>query len=172
MLQGETKAAAPAVAAPAARGAWAVQGAAREAYLKAEAERKRKADEEAAAAAAAALNGAAAPASSGPGTAESSAPSSPAAAGAAPDENVATALFTFGIIADIQYADADDGTNFKGDSTRWPCLLSRPALTAAEAPAPCSVHASLRSRGASLRVECCRCAHSGVQPPRALPAGS
>ena len=128
--------------APAARGAWAVQGAAREAYLKAEAERKRKADEEAAAAAA--LNGAAAPASSGPGAAESSAPSSPAAAGAAPDENVATALFTFGIIADIQYADADDGTNFKGDSTRWPGLLSRPALTAAVAPAPCSVHASLR----------------------------
>ena len=144
MLQGETKAAAPAVAAPAARGAWAVQGAAREAYLKAEAERKRKADEEAAAAAA--LNGAAAPASSGPGAAESSAPSSPAAAGAAPDENVGTALFTFGIIADIQYADADDGTNFKGDSTRWPGLLSRPALRAAVAPAPCSVHAS-----ASLR---------------------
>ena len=45
-MQGETKAAAPAVAAPAARGAWAVQGAAREAYLKAEAERKRKREAE------------------------------------------------------------------------------------------------------------------------------
>ena len=144
MLQGETKAAAPAVAAPAARGAWAVQGAAREAYLKAEAERKRKADEEAAAAAA--LNGAAASAGSGPGAAESSAPSSPVAAGAAPDEKVATALFTFGIIADIQYADADDGTNFKGDSTRWPCLLSSPALTAAVAHAPRSAYAFLKGR--------------------------
>ena len=40
----------------------------------------------------------------------------PPSAGAAPERT--SALFAFGVIADIQYADREDGTNFKQTSTR------------------------------------------------------